>query len=44
MMILEDNYNKDVKYHNQIHAADVVQSTNYLLSAPALEVGYQTIA
>ncbi|XP_071799196.1 3',5'-cyclic-AMP phosphodiesterase 4C-like isoform X2 [Asterias amurensis] len=37
MMILEDNYNKDVKYHNQIHAADVVQSTNYLLSAPALE-------
>ncbi|XP_022087243.1 cAMP-specific 3',5'-cyclic phosphodiesterase 4C-like isoform X3 [Acanthaster planci] len=34
---LEDNYNKDVKYHNQIHAADVVQSTNYLLSAPALE-------
>ncbi len=36
-MLLEDNYNKDVKYHNQIHAADVVQSTNYLLSAPALE-------
>ncbi|XP_038049560.1 cAMP-specific 3',5'-cyclic phosphodiesterase 4C-like isoform X2 [Patiria miniata] len=37
VMTLEGNYNKDVKYHNQIHAADVVQSTNYLLSAPALE-------
>ncbi|KAL7832452.1 hypothetical protein AOLI_G00300000 [Acnodon oligacanthus] len=37
MMALEENYRADVAYHNSIHAADVVQSTNVLLSTPALE-------
>ncbi|XP_059200292.1 cAMP-specific 3',5'-cyclic phosphodiesterase 4C isoform X1 [Centropristis striata] len=37
MMTLEDHYHADVAYHNNIHAADVVQSTNVLLSTPALE-------
>lgn len=38
MMTLEENYHADVAYHNNIHAADVVQSTHVLLSTPALEV------
>ncbi|XP_036442885.1 cAMP-specific 3',5'-cyclic phosphodiesterase 4D-like isoform X4 [Colossoma macropomum] len=37
MMTLEDHYHADVAYHNNIHAADVVQSTHVLLSSPALE-------
>uniref|UniRef100_A0A8C7FWT1 Phosphodiesterase n=1 Tax=Oncorhynchus kisutch TaxID=8019 RepID=A0A8C7FWT1_ONCKI len=37
MMTLEDHYHTDVAYHNNIHAADVVQSTHILLSTPALE-------
>ncbi|XP_029470196.1 cAMP-specific 3',5'-cyclic phosphodiesterase 4C isoform X2 [Rhinatrema bivittatum] len=37
MMTLEDHYHSDVAYHNNIHAADVVQSTHVLLSSPALE-------
>ncbi|XP_057696269.1 cAMP-specific 3',5'-cyclic phosphodiesterase 4D-like isoform X7 [Corythoichthys intestinalis] len=37
MMTLEDHYRADVAYHNNIHAADVVQSTHVLLSTPALE-------
>ncbi|TRY58953.1 hypothetical protein DNTS_033924, partial [Danionella cerebrum] len=37
MTALEENYRSDVAYHNSIHAADVVQSTNVLLSTPALE-------
>ncbi|XP_063075214.1 3',5'-cyclic-AMP phosphodiesterase 4C isoform X2 [Engraulis encrasicolus] len=37
MMTLEENYHADVAYHNNIHAADVVQSTHVLLSTPALE-------
>eukprot|EP00057_Strongylocentrotus_purpuratus_P022796 XP_011677270.1 PREDICTED: cAMP-specific 3',5'-cyclic phosphodiesterase 4C isoform X4 [Strongylocentrotus purpuratus] len=37
MMTLEDHYHREVIYHNQIHAADVVHSTHFLLSAPALE-------
>ncbi|XP_077439975.1 3',5'-cyclic-AMP phosphodiesterase 4C isoform X3 [Vanacampus margaritifer] len=37
MMTLEDHYRADVAYHNNIHAADVVQSTHVLLSSPALE-------
>uniref|UniRef100_A0A8C6PV20 Phosphodiesterase n=1 Tax=Nothobranchius furzeri TaxID=105023 RepID=A0A8C6PV20_NOTFU len=37
MMTLEDHYHMDVAYHNNIHAADVVQSTHVLLSTPALE-------
>lgn len=36
-MTLEDHYHADVAYHNNIHAADVVQSTHVLLSTPALE-------
>lgn len=38
MMTLEDHYHADVAYHNNVHAADVVQSTHVLLSTPALEV------
>lgn len=41
MMTLEDHYHSDVAYHNNIHAADVVQSTHVLLSTPALEVKAQ---
>ncbi|XP_051554295.1 cAMP-specific 3',5'-cyclic phosphodiesterase 4D isoform X1 [Myxocyprinus asiaticus] len=37
MMALEENYHSDVAYHNNMHAADVVQSTHVLLSTPALE-------
>ncbi|XP_056598743.1 cAMP-specific 3',5'-cyclic phosphodiesterase 4C isoform X3 [Triplophysa dalaica] len=37
MLTLEENYHSDVAYHNNIHAADVVQSTHVLLSTPALE-------
>lgn len=40
-MTLEDHYHADVAYHNNIHAADVVQSTHVLLSTPALEVSPQ---
>ena len=35
--ILEAQYHSNVPYHNCIHAADVTQSTYYLLGAPALE-------
>lgn len=42
MMTLEDHYHADVAYHNNIHAADVVQSTHVLLSTPALEVSWVT--
>ena len=38
LMTLEDHYHADVAYHNNIHAADLVQSTHVLLSTPALEV------
>lgn len=44
MMTLEDHYHADVAYHNNIHAADVVQSTHVLLSTPALEVSCQGIS
>ncbi|XP_034026398.1 cAMP-specific 3',5'-cyclic phosphodiesterase 4D isoform X3 [Thalassophryne amazonica] len=37
LMTLEDHYHGDVAYHNNIHAADVTQSTHVLLSSPALE-------
>ncbi|XP_016091313.1 cAMP-specific 3',5'-cyclic phosphodiesterase 4C-like isoform X2 [Sinocyclocheilus grahami] len=37
LVTLEDHYHPDVAYHNNIHAADVVQSTHVLLSTPALE-------
>ncbi|XP_031749923.1 cAMP-specific 3',5'-cyclic phosphodiesterase 4D isoform X1 [Xenopus tropicalis] len=37
LMTLEDHYHADVAYHNNIHAADVAQSTHVLLSSPALE-------
>lgn len=43
MMTLEDHYHTDVAYHNNIHAADVVQSTHVLLSTPALEVSVNQI-
>ncbi|KAG7230640.1 hypothetical protein INR49_025357, partial [Caranx melampygus] len=35
--VKKDHYHADVAYHNNIHAADVVQSTHVLLSTPALE-------
>jgi len=44
MMALEDNYHADVAYHNNIHAADVVQSIHVLLSTPALEVSAGGVA
>ncbi|XP_078280420.1 3',5'-cyclic-AMP phosphodiesterase 4C-like isoform X2 [Rhinoraja longicauda] len=37
MLTLEDHYHLDVCYHNNYHAADVVQSTHVLLYSPALE-------
>ncbi|XP_067889795.1 3',5'-cyclic-AMP phosphodiesterase 4D isoform X2 [Heterodontus francisci] len=37
LMTLEDHYHADVAFHNNIHAADVAQSTHVLLSTPALE-------
>ncbi|XP_051791001.1 cAMP-specific 3',5'-cyclic phosphodiesterase 4D-like isoform X2 [Erpetoichthys calabaricus] len=37
MMTLEDHYHLDVAYHNNMHAADVVQSTHVLLSTPRAE-------
>ncbi|KAM6938658.1 3',5'-cyclic-AMP phosphodiesterase 4C-like isoform 1-T1 [Lycodopsis pacificus] len=37
LMTLEDHYHADVAYHNNMHAADVVQSIHVLLSTPALE-------
>lgn len=40
LMHLEDHYKRDVPYHNNAHAADVVQSTHVLLSVAALEVCY----
>lgn len=42
LMTLEDHYHGDVAYHNNIHAADVTQSTHVLLSTPALEVCIHT--
>lgn len=44
LMTLEDHYHGDVAYHNNIHAADVTQSTHVLLSTPALEVCMHTYA
>lgn len=43
MLNIEEHYNKEVKYHNQVHAADVTHSTHFLLCAPALEVGLTQI-
>uniref|UniRef100_A0A3Q2YHZ0 Phosphodiesterase n=1 Tax=Hippocampus comes TaxID=109280 RepID=A0A3Q2YHZ0_HIPCM len=43
MMTLEDHYHADVAYHNNIHAADVVQSTHVLLSTPALEAVFSDL-
>lgn len=44
LMTLEDNYIREVPYHNSLHAADVAQSTNVLLKSPALEVRMVTHA
>lgn len=38
MLTLESHYHSDVAYHNNLHAADVAQSTHILLSTPALDV------
>lgn len=38
LLHLEDHYRRDSPYHNNVHAADVTQSANVLLSVPALEV------
>jgi len=37
LLTLEDNYVREVPYHNSVHAADVTQSTHVLLLSPALE-------
>uniref|UniRef100_A0A8D2IWN4 Phosphodiesterase n=1 Tax=Varanus komodoensis TaxID=61221 RepID=A0A8D2IWN4_VARKO len=37
LMTLEDHYHREVAYHNNLHAADVVQSTHALLAMPALD-------
>ncbi|XP_042082112.1 cAMP-specific 3',5'-cyclic phosphodiesterase 4B isoform X2 [Haplochromis burtoni] len=37
MLTLESHYHSDVAYHNNLHAADVAQSTHILLSTPALD-------
>ena len=37
---LGDHYVSDVPYHNSVHAADVLNSTNILLNSPALQVGF----
>jgi len=36
LMSIEDQYLKDVPYHSYLHAADVTQSTHYLLSTTSL--------
>ena len=36
-MHLEAHYRSDIPYHNNMHAADVTQSSHVLLSVPALE-------
>ncbi len=38
LLHLEEHYRRDVPYHNNLHAADVTQSSHVLLSVPALEV------
>ena len=37
-MTLEEHYVNDIPYHNSVHAADVLHSTNILLHSPALHV------
>ncbi|KFW07936.1 cAMP-specific 3',5'-cyclic phosphodiesterase 4D, partial [Eurypyga helias] len=43
MLTLEDHYHTDVAYHNNLHAADVAQSTHVLLSTPALEAVFTAL-
>ena len=43
LMTLEDHYLKDVPYHNHLHAADVTQSTHFLLRSPNLEVCFSFV-
>ena len=38
LAMVEDHYRPFVPYHNSLHAADVAQTTHYLLSLPALKV------
>ena len=38
LLHLEEHYRRDVPYHNNVHAADVTQSSHVLLSVPALDV------
>jgi len=44
LMTLEDNYVREVPYHNSLHAADVTQSIHVLLKSPALEVMYPNVS
>lgn len=39
-MRLEAHYHKDLPYHNNVHAADVVQSAHVLLSAQVFYYHY----
>lgn len=41
-MTLEDHY-RTVPYHNNIHAADVLQSVHVLLSSAALDVSISVL-
>src|SRR6218665_2051541 len=36
---VEENYNHSNSYHNSIHAADVTQTSHYLLRLTSLQVG-----
>jgi len=38
LLHLEEHYNADTPYHNNVHAADVTQSAYVLLSVAALQV------
>jgi cAMP-specific phosphodiesterase 4 len=38
LMHVEDHYHSDAFYHNNIHAADVTQSSHVLISLPSLQV------
>lgn len=40
LMVIEENYHMDNPYHNATHAADVMQSTAYLMRRELLTVSW----
>ena len=40
LLHLEEHYNSDTPYHNNVHAADVTQSAFVLMSAAVLQVSF----